>query len=285
MPILGTSASGYVEQVYTLALTANNTQNWTVPAGVSKIGVFAAGGGGGGGVGGTVNNGGGGGGAAGAAAGFYDYSVTPGDVYLITVGSGGNGGTGDQNPSVTGNAGGSSSFSSLVTANGGGGGYGSAASFEGGNITNNSPNGGNASINATPVVGSVTQSGGVGRGVEAAGANAVGNNTALTLSALGGPFTLNFGGGGGSGQFYGTNTNTYRTGGTLHGGAGGLHGTNKNTSGNTGVNAGGAGSTGTGPGGGAGGGGQGGVNFANGFRAVPGNGGSGANGQVIIYTK
>ena len=30
MPILGTVSSGYVQPVYSLALTANNTQNYTV---------------------------------------------------------------------------------------------------------------------------------------------------------------------------------------------------------------------------------------------------------------
>jgi len=99
---------------YTLSLTANNTQNWTVPNGVSQIAVYVVGGGAGAFSGSTDSSafyatsaGGGGGGSS-----FKDYSVTPGTTYLITVGAGGNGGS-----SVTNiNSGGQSSLGHEHTA-------------------------------------------------------------------------------------------------------------------------------------------------------------------------
>ena len=51
MPILGTQASGFFEPpVYSLALTANTTQNYTIPAGVNLVAFAGAGAGGGGGA-------------------------------------------------------------------------------------------------------------------------------------------------------------------------------------------------------------------------------------------
>jgi len=103
---------------YSLALTANNTQNWTVPAGVSKIAVYVFSGGAGGRNGGDGTTGlgssntggfGAGGGGGGAAAAFSEYTVTPGTSYIITVGAGG----------VTAGSGSASSFGNLATANGG----------------------------------------------------------------------------------------------------------------------------------------------------------------------
>lgn len=76
--------------------------SFTVPPGVTSIYISAAAGGGGGGSGATNNGGqsslvgGGGGGGGGAGQSIYKkaYTVTPGQIIDITVGSGGEGGVG-----------------------------------------------------------------------------------------------------------------------------------------------------------------------------------------------
>jgi hypothetical protein len=85
---------------YTLRLTANNTQNFTVPAGAQLMSAYIIGGGGSGNSGGSALQPGGTGGRAASAVAFEEFAVTPGDVYVVTVGS----------------AGGTSSLGSLATA-------------------------------------------------------------------------------------------------------------------------------------------------------------------------
>jgi hypothetical protein len=90
-----------------LAVFQPTTQgNWAVPAGVSVVRVRAWGGGGAGG------NGFGGAGGGGAGGGYCEgyYSVSPGQVFTVTVGNGGAG---------AGSVGGMSSFGSVAVANGG----------------------------------------------------------------------------------------------------------------------------------------------------------------------
>ena len=274
---------------YTLALTANTTQNWTVPNGVSKIGLIVIGAGGGGASGAgqydpNPSYAGGGGGAGGALA-FYDYAVTPGTTYLITVGTGGNGGTVNASTARSGNSGSASSFGNIANANGG-----SLAQYNpvvGGSYQGQNSAGGSGTINASPVTGSTTQTGGVGASMWGPGINpplAAGSNTTVTISPTGGPFSANFGGGGGPGQYYASNS-ALTGGGSAFGGAGGLHGTNKNTTGNSGVNSGGNGTAGNGPGGGGGGGGGSGYNNVNGYFAPGSVGGAGASGRVLVYTQ
>jgi hypothetical protein len=95
--------SGYTATVgvsgWALAQTFNSTANWTVPTGVTKIGVVVIGGGGNGASAGPGFNSGAGGRGA-AAGGWYDYSVSSGTNYLVTVGA----------------AGGTSSFGNLLSA-------------------------------------------------------------------------------------------------------------------------------------------------------------------------
>jgi hypothetical protein len=103
----------------------NSSGTFTVPDGVSLIKVTVVGGGGGGGagappVGYSSGNNGGAGGGGGISAGYI--SVTPGQTYVVTVGSGGNGSN-----SSTGASGGTSSFGSLLSATGGTGGAQSGA--------------------------------------------------------------------------------------------------------------------------------------------------------------
>lgn len=91
----------------------SSNSTFTVPAGVSKLRVRVVGGGGGGKIGGA---GGGGGGYA-----HGEFSVTPGDIYSVTVGDGG----------LQGGDGGTSSFGSLISATGGKGASGTASATGG----------------------------------------------------------------------------------------------------------------------------------------------------------
>ena len=98
-------------------VTISSSGNWTAPAGVTSVTVEAWGGGGAGG-GATTNPGKGGGGAGGQYA-RKVLTVTPGSVYAVVVGTGGNGSTGN------GASGGDSSFAATsVVAKGGAGGTG-----------------------------------------------------------------------------------------------------------------------------------------------------------------
>lgn len=77
--------------------------NWTVPAGVSRItvSIVGAGGGGAGGGSGVGNDGGGAGGGVSAAPFTANLAVTAGDAFVFTLGAGGTGGTAG-NPSTEG---------------------------------------------------------------------------------------------------------------------------------------------------------------------------------------
>ena len=105
--------------------------NWTCPAGVTTVQLIMCGGGGGaasGGVGGTVSTGSanGGGSGGGAVQQYFVVSVTPGNVYPVTIGAGGAGGasrvgTGINMSGNDGQDGYSTTFSTLAIAIGGGG--------------------------------------------------------------------------------------------------------------------------------------------------------------------
>lgn len=98
--------------------------SFTVPSKVTSIQYIVVGGGGGGGGGGYQNGGGGGGGGA---WNISVLTVTPGQVFAITVGSGGTGGAGGSNSTGSagtgwrGNAGNQSSFGSIIASGGNGG--------------------------------------------------------------------------------------------------------------------------------------------------------------------
>lgn len=109
--------------------------NFTAPAGVTKVYITGCGGGGGGGgVGGGTSYGIGGGGESGHALINYPYTVIPGNIYAVTIGSGGAAGTaqGGNNPGSSGGSGGNSSFDSLIMAGGVGGTGGAAGGSAGG---------------------------------------------------------------------------------------------------------------------------------------------------------
>ena len=108
--------SGGLSNVNTRVFSKSGT--FTVPAGVTSITVDVWGGGGGGAGGMTSVCWGYGGGGGGFGRGTF--TVTPGDPYIITVGSGGSGTVMDSG--IPGGIGQTSSFGILISATGGGGG-------------------------------------------------------------------------------------------------------------------------------------------------------------------
>jgi hypothetical protein len=88
---------------------------WTAPVGVTSVNILVVGGGGGGDSSASIYAGGGGGG--GGVAMQTNRPVTPGNAYIVNVGTGGSGGSSGN----SGSNGGASSFDTAV-ANGGGGG-------------------------------------------------------------------------------------------------------------------------------------------------------------------
>lgn len=156
--------------------TFNATSTWTCPSGVTSVQVDAWGAGGGGG-GTAVNPSSGGGGAGGSYSGGT-FSVVPGTVYTVTVGSAGAAGA---NTGGTGGTGGDSWFNTATTiiAKGGVGGIGGvtgttagagATGSSAGNIGTAIWAGGNGSNAAAATSGA----GGGGGGTTAAGGNASG---------------------------------------------------------------------------------------------------------------
>lgn len=127
--------------------------SFTVPAGITTLWVSGCGGGGGGGGTSSVTAssvGGAGGGGAGQCVIRFPYSVTPGQVLVVTIGAGGVGGT----PGANGGQGGDTILGSIVTlgrgfggapgtvsttaAGGGVGGAGFPTGADGADASNNS---------------------------------------------------------------------------------------------------------------------------------------------------
>lgn len=194
---------------------APGTYTWTCPPNVTSIQVEAWGAGGAGGGVGTAAlfrvAGGGGGGSYAQSSGI---PVVPGNAYTIIVGAGGTGVS-----AAVGNAGGSSSFGSIVIATGGAGGLA--------NNTAGSVSGGAGGSTAT---GSVSWNGGTG-----GTSNGTGTLTAASGGGGGGAGTTSNGGN--------ANVNVAGTGGAVGGGSGGAGiNTNTSTNGTSGNNPGGGGS-------------------------------------------
>lgn len=274
---IASSASSSVtpQPPYALALTANTTQNYTIPAGKTKLSAYVISGGRAGYKAANYSaTSGAQGGSGGSGVAFQDFTVVPGQVYAITVGAGGN---------SSGNAGGDSRITSpnsvvLAVASNSGANYSSNVSGAVGSFTGNAGNGGNAGSNPYSNNQRNGQPG-----------NAGANQSGLTLNASG-LTTVNFGGGGSGGGGGGLGTSEIGAG----GGAGGTAGTPFGGSGGTGGGAagecgnysGGGGNAGTAPGGGGGGGGgSGGGSGYGGESGQGGNGGAGGAGRVLIYTK
>lgn len=109
----GSIALGGVQGVPNMQVFTN-TGDFTVPLGVNRILVEVWGAGGGGGGGDHIGYGSGGGGGGGGF-GKGVFVVTSGTTFTVTVGVGGSGGAGGSG----GQAGGSSSFGTLISASGG----------------------------------------------------------------------------------------------------------------------------------------------------------------------
>jgi len=272
---------------YALSQTFNASGNYTVPAGKTSMAIVGIGAGGGGGTGGaeeTDISAGGGGGSGGVVI-LREITVTPGNIYSITIGSQGNGGSGN----TGGNTGGNTTFGNILTLNGASGGAASSGGRLGGS-------GGNVSFNTgTADVSSSGKSGGTG----SYGYSDGGSGTAqLTINSNDANISsyLQGGSGGGGGGGFGGSFNTVAPGpagspfqksggigGTPDGGAGGVGGSmnSQNTMGPAGN-----GSSANVYGGGGGGGGgvtyNNNVSFGNSTRT---NGGAGSGAQILVYVK
>ena len=111
--------------------TSTGSTTWTVPTGVTAVETLVVGGGGGSGGGGSTGYHGGGGGGGGVVY-HPSYTVTPGSIITISVGTGGSAGAQSGDSGFTGGNGGNSQFDSLI-ANGGGGGGGNSQNSRRGN--------------------------------------------------------------------------------------------------------------------------------------------------------
>ena len=210
---------------------------WTVPASVTSISMLAIGGGGGGSASTLSSNGvAGGGGGGGALSYTNNLSVTPGDIYTVYVGYGGDGGTSSGNNNAfeggfsamyrggnyvvysQGGAKGSYNVTSGYTANAlGGGSYGTI-----------NTGGGNGGAGGNGSNGNGGGGGGGAGGYSGTGGQGGRYNVVPTAGSGGG------GGGGGAVNSY-TSTVTSRGGGTAIFGQGsnGAASSGNNTSGNS----------------------------------------------------
>jgi hypothetical protein len=275
----GDSSAVTTPVVYSLQLTANNTQSYTIPTGYNFMSAYVAGGGGSGGNGINATGGSaaaGGGGAGGYGAGFTAFkgvAVSPGQAYTITVAA----------------AGGISKVTSpnavdLGTANAGSSNAGGTGSSNVGGAVNVSGAAGGAAVASRPEAGNQFF-GTPGNAGSAAATSAV------DLSATGLPaVSVNVGGGGSgggggatnSGQGWGAPGGAGATGGGKGGAGGGPAGIHTSNQpywsfvyGEQGY----AGSAGAGGGGGGGGGG----NYQGNQRGSGASGGAGGAGQILIY--
>jgi hypothetical protein len=214
---------------YQLAQTFNTSTNYTVPSGVSKIGVVTISGG----VSGNQANGSfiaggnsGSGGKSGSAVSWFGYDVNAGQNYVIGVGG----------------AGGTSSFGNLTSAAAGGN---ATTNVNTNASTVNSSNTNSASITYNiPDIGPLTvQHGGAGGNGGVGGSNAP--NQRANGGNAGGTSFGGAGGGGGQGQMAGGGGGGAGNGPGGGGGGGGTGGTQSNEEGQyPGGGAGGAGAGG-----------------------------------------
>ena len=220
------------------SFTTVGTTSWTAPAGVTSVNYLIVGGGGGGGNG--YNGGGGGGGGGGVLTGTL--SVTPGNSYTVTVGTGG----------AVNTNGGSSVFATLTALGGGAGGNGTGASGSSGG------SGGGGSAGASPGVYGAGGAGTSGQG-NAGGAGNVGTSSNWMGGGGGGagapgsqPSTAQLTGGAGGNGVLSTITGLYYGGGGGGGCSNGAYSTGGLGGGGTGyIGLGTAGTNGLGGGGGA----------------------------------
>lgn len=208
--VSGTAASGTglasaasallgLDASYVLYQTFTSSGTFTVPAGCTKLAVFALGGGAGGANGSNTfgntsqqNNyvrdyyyvPAGNGGSSSAIAGFKDQTVSGGQTYSVSIGSGGN----------TASSGGTTSFGSLLSVGG------NSVSGNASNLTSTSSSGGGAAGSG----GTYTERAFDGQSPSDNRASGVINNTAIgltqNLTGIGSTTTNGANGGGGGGR-------------------------------------------------------------------------------------
>lgn len=187
-----------VVPAYSLSQTFNSSGTYTVPSGVTKLAVIISGGGGNGGNatngGGGSTSGGGNGGAGSYFGGWYDYAVTPGQTYTVTVGGGGGGASafGNLINSVSPNGFTTNVNTNLQTSAGGNGGSrGFGLANNSGTVMNGNPGSAGGSSSAITAFSNVAglpaniQYGGGGGG-GGAGGRLVNNTYGATTTASGG---------------------------------------------------------------------------------------------------
>ncbi|MES2397110.1 MAG: hypothetical protein V4549_13955 [Bacteroidota bacterium] len=214
------NSNGCVSSVLTLifttsgqiSYTATGTVNWTCPVGVTSIGVLVVAGGGSGGNHNTTNGNGGGGG--GGLIFNAAYSVTPGNVYTVTVGAGGarianatcgqgNNGQNSVFGTLTAIGGGGGGSSGCGTGGGKNGGSGGGAAYPNGNASSNSAGTGVGGQGFAGGASAITWSGAGGGGYSSAGV--IGGNAATNCNGGAGYVTsfsgssVGYAGGGGGG--------------------------------------------------------------------------------------
>ena len=182
--IYGNHNTSYYGLYTYLTFFQNSSINFTCP--INNVQVICVGGGGGGGVGMNIDNiptaGGGGGGGG---IGVLTTNITANQTFNITIGLGGTG------TIMNGDAGGSSTFGSLISTGGGGGG--------GNNSLDNPNNGGLGGTSSNTYLGTFNGYNGGNGGHSGTPAQNGFDAGIITISTLGG-ITYSFSGGGGGGE-------------------------------------------------------------------------------------
>lgn len=282
--LLGTQLKGTIKTGSSQVITIKSTQNYTIPAGYNSVDLFCVGGGGGGGRGNDGSSSesgrGGGGGGGGYTKSTLNVTVSPGQVLVCVVGSGGianskEGITHGSLSSITRNGtvlctadgGISPGYKYTSGYNGGSGGGEGGVNYASNNSFKKGGNGGSNGGNGYSAGDASNTGAGAGKG-QGTTTRAFGeaNNT---LYAGGG-------GGGGAGAWGSSSIYTGGTGGSGGGGNGGMGNTGSGPHGGV------AGGTNTG---GAGGGGGGGARSSSSLSQSEGLGGQGGSGIVLIRLK
>lgn len=202
------TALGLASSAWATTETLTDTNNWTVPSGVTSVTVEMWGGGGGGGA--KIFSGQAGRGAGGGGGGYtrQTISVTPSSLIAYSVGAGGLAGT--VSPAADGGKGGDTTFTGITTAGGGLGGTNKTLSGQvaagGAGGTGGTANGGAGEV------GAISQANGAGGGAGgwtgSAGQNGgVGGGVIATVGGIGGGTAPSKGGNGGNAGPNGTSGN------------------------------------------------------------------------------
>lgn len=135
---IGTASANPPASVTQYALTSGTA--WTIPAGVTKLKIWAIGAGGGGAGATNDDSTSGGGGGAGGIAHQSDVAVTPGDTLVYSIGTPGTGGVGAANGNDGGDTTATIAGLNIRGRGGAGGRYNSGVRGTGGAATGGTPN-------------------------------------------------------------------------------------------------------------------------------------------------